>query len=475
MIILGTNSIKDTGFNVANSCRFNSGSTDYLSRSLGASETSTRKATWSFWVKRSALGSHTIYFNEVENDNNRGYIQFNSDQLRMVDEAGSGTELKATQVFRDVSAWYHIVIAMDTTQSTSTDRVKWYVNGNQITIDATTTFPPQNTDQKILIGGQTNKNYIGRSYPSGGEFAGYFSEFVFIDGLQLDATSFGEFDSDSPTIWKPIDVSGLTFGTNGFYLDFEDSSALGNDVSGNNNDFTANNLTAIDQSTDTCTLNMATMNPLDNFYSANTFSESNTKIVTPTASSTFNTATFGLSSGKWYWEVNYSAKSNTNAAMIGISEVPTVSASVILGYSSNYKNVGYLGSNGNTYITGNGGSSYGNTYDVGDIIGVYLDLDNNKLYFSKNGTLQNSGTGVSITAPASTGTGVYFPALGDGGTPTTTSLTFLLNFGSPAYAISSSNTDDNGYGNFEYSPNITGDGAAKKFYTINTKNLAEFG
>ena len=172
-LILGTNSIKDTGYDVANSCRFNSGSSDHLTRSLGASETSTRIATWSFWVKRGNLGSYNIYSNEVEDDNNRGYFQFNADQLRMVDEAGTGTELKATQVFRDVSAWYHIVIAMDTTQSTSTNRVKWYVNGNQISIDATTTFPPQNTDQKILIGGQTNKNHIGKIHPSGGEFDGY--------------------------------------------------------------------------------------------------------------------------------------------------------------------------------------------------------------------------------------------------------------------------------------------------------------
>ena len=472
-LILGTNSIKDTGYNVANSCRFNSGSTDYLSRSLGASETSTRKATWSFWVKRGALGSHTIYFNEVENDNNRGYIQFNSDQLRMVDEAGSGTELKATQVFRDIASWYNIVIAMDTTQGTASNRVKFYVNGSQISIDATTTFPPENADQKILIGGQTNKNYIGRSYPSGGEFAGYFAEFVFIDGLQLDPTSFGEFDSDSPTIWKPIDVSGLTFGNQGFYLDFEDSSALGNDVSGNDNDFTVNNLTAIDQSLDTCTNNFAVMNPLDNYYTSSTFSEGNLKVVTPTGTTTWNTGTFGLSSGKWYWEVNYSAKSNTNAAMIGIAEAPTTSASTVLGKDASIVNISYY-TNGRIYNT-NSDSAYGATYDAGDVIGVYLDLDNNKLYFSKNGTLQNSGTGVSITAPASTGTGVYFPAIGDFGTPTTTSITFELNFGSPSYAISSSNTDDNGYGNFEYSPNITGDSVAKKFYTINTKNLAETG
>ena len=465
-LILGTNSIKDTGYNVANSCRFNSGSTDYLSRSLGASETSTRKATWSFWVKRGALGSHTIYFNEVENDNNRGYIQFNSDQLRMVDEAGSGTELKATQVFRDIASWYNIVIAMDTTQGTASNRVKFYVNGSQISIDATTTFPPQNTDQKILIGGQTNKNYIGRGYPSGAPFDGYFAEFVFIDGLQLDATSFGEFDSDSPNIWKPIDVSGLTFGNNGFYLDFEDSSALGNDAAGSNN-FTVNNLAATDQSLDTCTNNFCTMNPLDNFYAGNTFSEGNLKIVGKSDQNAYNTSTFGISNGKWYYEQKITSTSS-NGESIGITDHTATATDDYLGDGA-YE-YGYYSSNGKVYNNG-GNTAYGATFDTGDIMGIYIDLDNNKLYFAKNGTVQNSNTGISITAPASTPNGFYFVSVSDNGN----TGTYELNFGSPTFAISSGNTDDNGYGNFEYSPNITGDSVAKKFYALNTKNLAEFG
>jgi len=486
-LILGTNSIKDTTFNVANSCRFD-GSSAYMHKTP-SSEGDKQKFTFSTWVKRSLLGITTAvdqHLISADAGNTETYIFFlansgsgadaaNTDCLSVYSTDANGDiemSLRTTALYRDPSAWMHVCVAIDTTQGTDTNRVKIYVNGSQISSFSLATYPAQN--ENLAICDDVIHEIARRPAGTTKYFNGYLAETVLIDGQQLAPTSFGEFDSDSPTIWKPIDVSGLTAGTNGFYLDYEDSGNLGNDVFGGT-DLTEVNLAATDQSLDTCTNNFAVMNPLDNFYSANTFSEGNTKIVTPTASSTFNTATFGLSSGKWYWEVNYSAKSNTNAAMIGISEVPTVSASVILGYSSNYKNVGYLASNGNTYITGNGGSSYGNTYDAGNVIGVYLDLDNNKLYFSKNGTLQNSGTGVSITAPASTGTGVYFPALGDGGTPTTTSLTFLLNFGSPAYAISSSNTDDNGYGNFEYSPNITGDGAAKKFYTINTKNLAEFG
>jgi len=462
-LILGTNSIKDTGYDVANSCRFNSGSSDHLTRSLGASETSTRIATWSFWVKRGNLGSYNIYSNEVEDDNNRGYFQFNADQLRMVDEAGTGTELKATQVFRDVSAWYHIVIAMDTTQSTSTNRVKWYVNGNQISIDATTTFPPQNTDQKILIGGQTNKNHIGKIHPSGGEFDGYFAEFVFIDGQQLAPDQFGEFDDDSG-IWKPIDVSGLTFGNNGFYLDFESSGSLGNDVSGNDNDFTANNLTAIDSVSDVPTNNFATLNPLDNYYASSTFSEGNLKIVTNGSAIIYNTSTIGFSSGKWYMEVKVS--SNVRYVVGVVRGVATANDNGNkLGNRSDGWGYDYRG------LVENNGSDLGGSfasYTSGDIIGIYADLDNNELYFSKNGTLQNSGTGLTLTA------GTYFFALGNN--HTSESSTLEANFGSPPFSISSGNTDANGYGNFEYDPSSgTFDSASKDFLSLNTKNLAEYG
>jgi len=469
-LILGTNSIKDTGFNVANSVRLNRGDSANFTRTP-SSASNRRTWTWSGWVKRSGLGNIQTLFDGSDG----GYPEifyFDADDkfLYHHDISGSDYKLISSQVFRDVGAWMHIVVAKDTTQSTETNRLKVYVNGSQITMNESALgYPTQNFEGAININDlHIIGNWKGNSY----YVDGYLCEVAFIDGTQLDATSFGEFDEDSPTIWKPKDVSDLTFGTNGFYLDFEDSSALGNDVSGNNNDYTPNNLAATDQSTDTCTNNFATMNPLDNYYSANTFSEGNLKVVTPTGATTWNTGTFGLSSGKWYWEVKYSAKSNSNAAMIGIAEAPTTSASTVLGRDTSIANVSYY-VNGNVY-NANSNSSYGNTYDVGDIIGVYLDLDNNKLYFSKNGTLQNSGTGVSITAPASTGTGVYFPAVGDFATPTTSSLTFEFNFGSPIYSISSSNTDGE-YGNFEYSTTITGDGASKTFKALNSANLSEFG
>ena len=476
-LILGTNSIKDTGYDVANSLRFDDGSTDYLYRSLG-SQSSLRIGTFSYWVKRSSAGIGIIYFNEVENDNNRGYIQFESDDTwRMVDNDSSGSHivLKTNRVFRDFSSWYHICVRVDTTQSTSTDRVRLYVNGVQETSFSSTTYPSQNDDLKIFQGGQTNKNNLGAGYPASNYYDGYMAEFVYCDGQSLDPTSFGEFDSDSPTIWKPIDVSGLTFGNNGFHLDFEDSSALGNDVSGNNNDFTVNNLTAIDQSTDTCTNNFATLNPLDNAVSQAVFSQGNLKSTMNNSNSqgVGSTGTFWVSSGKWYVEAKLVDNASDTGTAFGVTGKVGASTTLLDRVGRSADAVVYT-DGGEKAIANTFTSSYGSTYTNGDIIGIYIDLDNLKIYFAKNGTLQNSGTGLTLNAIANTENGFYTFSVGmnaGGGSPV-----YEINFGgTQSFSISSGNTDDNGYGNFEYSPNITGDGVAKKFYSMCSKNLAEYG
>ena len=420
-----------------------------------------------------------IYTNEVADDNNRGQILFEDDDTFMIRDtvSGSNTTLYATsQLFRDTSAWLHLVVALDSTQAGG-NRIRVYKNGTRIP-DAqfgTSTEPNQNSNFNVLTGGQTNKNHIGKVHGGSNYFDGYLAEFVYCDGQVLDATSFGEFDEDSG-IWKPKDVSGLTFGNNGFYLDFEDSSALGNDKAGSNN-FTVNNLTAIDQSTDTCTNNFATLNSLLPLHSS-TFSEGNLKWTLSTASQYYwANSTFGVSQGKWYMEAKLTTAADHN--VIGISNDQAQDNTSFLSGSGGEGDgnvayqYGYKNSNGQSYNNASG-SSYGNTYAQGDIIGMYVDLDNNKIYWAKNGTLQNSGTGVSITDPGSIPGGVYFLAVADG--TSSNSSVWEVNFGGTnTYSISSGNTDDNGYGNFEYSPNITGDSVAKKFYALNTKNLAEYG
>ena len=461
-LILGTNSIKDTGFNVANSLRFNDDDSPMLQITPSSSATNSKKMTISFWCKRSNLGINGRIFSADTSDSNsnRDSLFFDSnDKLYLFLDNGSPGNLRTNRLFRDVSAWYHIVIAIDTTQSTNTNRVKFYINGVQETsFDSSgdgIVYPSQNYD--IVGFGQNGREAtIGADTDNGGndnEFDGYLAELVFIDGQQLDPTSFGEFDSDSPNIWKPIDVSGLTFGTNGFYLDFENASSLGADVSGNSNNFTVNNLTSVDQSTDTCTNNFATLNPLD-FTGSITASEGNTVFQGGRYK-----ATFGVSSGKWYWEAKrLNAPDN---AYIGIKADDG-------DWNNSYNNsYTYYTSNGNYYLNGSSQGSYGSSSTTNDILIFALDMDNGKFYVGENGTFYNSGNPASGTNPmASSISGTYLPVVINNSASGTDQYSF--NFGNPSFSISSGNADANGFGNFEYA-------VPSGYFALCTKNLAEHG
>ena len=470
--IYGANTLS-TGYDVANSLRFDDGSSDYLNRTPGSA--GNRKTfTISLWIKRANLvDSRLISCYSANSDTGNFELDFNNDTFRYV---AWDTNFRVTnRLFRDTSAWYHIVTAVDTTDSTADDRIKIYVNGVQETSFSSSSNPSQNFDTGF---NQASTTRIGiASNSTNGPFDGYMAEVVFIDGQALAPTSFGEFDSNSPTIWKPKDVSGLTFGTNGFYLEFkqsgtsQNSSGLGADTSGNDNHFAVNNLTAVDQTTDTCTNNYTTMNPLQNYFGAQTYSEGNLKSVSPSGNAAAPSNTFGVSNGRWYAEAKLTNQSS-DQSLIGISSNLANDTDYHLGKGAT--SYGMYSSNGNYYVNNGSAQSYGTSYTTNDIIGIYIDLTSNKLYMSKNGTVMNSGTGISITDPASTQLKAYFFSgmqWDNSGT-----CTWEWNFGAgTTYAISSSNADDNGYGNFEYSPNITGDGAAKSFYALNTKNLAEFG
>ena len=479
MIILGTNSIKDTGFNVANSLRFNSGSSDNLSRTKGTSD-STTKGTYSFWFKLSKTTGLTL----IENGTaaaDRAIVYIASDStLKIFSKIGNSTklDLNPNRVFRDTSAWYHLVIAIDTTDGTAGDRVKVYVNGVRETSFATATYPDQNDALRFFTSSEIEE--IGIDFENGGLFDGYMCEVVKVDGSQLAPTSFGEFDEDSG-IWKPIDVSGLTFGTNGFYLEFKESgtsqnaSGLGADTSGNTNHFAVNNLTAIDQSTDTCTNNFATLNPLAlrNNPSAYyvTFSDGNLKLVGNDATNNGNAfSTIGFNSGKWYCEVKVLSVEGSLYPIIGVITENSISNGSgnngIIGQVTS-DTVGYA-NDGEKVIAGTE-SSYGDTYTDNDIIGIAIDCDNGAVYFSKNGTFQASGnptSGASKTNAAMTFTAGANYFFGVSAYKSTSDVEF--NFGSPPYAISSGNTDGNGYGNFEYA-------VPSGYYALNTKNLAEYG
>ena len=493
-LILGTNSIKDTGFDVANSLRFNDGSSDNLTKNFSGTQDSRRKFTVSSWIKRSKLSDGDQRIWGSSEGSGEGYNSFGwngSDKLKVLsgNTSNSGTQLnfESNQVFRDVSAWSHLVYAVDTTQGTESNRVKIYHNGTQITSWGTATYPSQNTD---LLTSTTPQMTIGMRDLRGTDanfYSGYISEFVFIDNQQLTPTSFGEFDEDSG-IFKPIDVSGLTFGTNGFYLETkqsgtsQNSSGLGADTSGNDNHFAVNNLTAIDQSTDTCTNNFATMNPLDGSQ-YQTLSEGNLKIVNSSAASSFGLTkgSIGVTKGKWYWEVKYTYGNAGHFGFFKVSNTAITNEEDING------NLFTVAGQGNGVFTGiafridasgnikhvfNGDVADTNVdFSSGDTLGLAFDGDSGKLYAFKNGaelTGQNIGAGTSLMS-AVTMDDIFLPFVsnGDGGSGTKTG-TSEFNFGSPPFAISSGNTDGDGYGNFEYA-------VPSGYYSLNTKNLAEYG
>ena len=474
-LILGTNSVKDTGFDVENSLRQNRADSSFLFKTFDDDGTHHDKGTISVWVKRTEIGAEAMIY--AAGASAREFIRFETNDTLTYRSVGEGYHLNTNRVFKDPSAWYHIVVAFDSSQGTASNRNKIYVNGVQETSFATETYTPnQNMDHKFLSG---ELQRLGRDSEQANPFANcYFCEVVGIDGVAHGPTSFGEFDEDTG-IWKPIKVSGLTFGTNGFHLNFADSSALGTDVSGNSNTFANTNFAATDQSTDTCTNNFATMNPLV-LGAGTVLSEGALQITPGTVATGFHTAsTMGVSTGKWYWEATLT--SSTVTAAFGI--IFDGSTGDVAEHLRNNKMPGEFSGNTNAwgYKPGNSGAvehnagniSYsGATADADDILGFAMDLDNGAFYIHKNGTYMNSGnptSGASKTGAIDISggdAGFVFPVYGDGDTNGSPSAAF--NFGSPHYSESGGETDGDGFGNFNQA-------VPSGYFALCSKNLAEYG
>ncbi len=453
-LIIPANTLASGGFAVDNSVRLNGDA--YVHKAVSAGNQ--RTFTYSFWTKRSTLNNYDTFIGYAGTAGGGGgtprgeliFVGDGDDTLRVGFNPTASSWSNYTvsnRVFRDISAWYHIVLKVNTTSGTETERLKIFVNGVSQSLSG---YPSQNFDTGFNVNGSVY--HIGRSASGTGNFIkGYLAEAVFIDGTALDADSFGEFDEDSG-IWKPIDVSGLTFGTNGFYLDFEDSGSLGADVSGNGNNFTVNNLTAIDQTTDTPTNNFATLNALAKGSSI-TLSNGNLTNTSSGSTAVSVVSTIGVSQGKWFIEAvaRDSADDNSN---IGVSTVGDVSG------------ISYLGSNttswcyatdGNIYNNGSAILNTGTTHTFNDVIGMAVDMDNGQVFFYKNGTIINSGS-ACITGLS----GDVFLGSGAGNSIVD------FNFGNAPFSISSGNTDGNSIGNFEYS-------VPSGYYALCTSNLATEG
>ena len=451
-----------TGYDIDNSCKFEDDNDERMSKTI--SSTNQKTHTISLWLKRTELGYRRTWGTGVSG-NDEYFFYFDGNDKFDFYSYSSGYQLRfsSNRVFRDTSAWYHLVFAIDTTQSTEADRVFIYINGVQETSFSTATYPSQNADLQI-----TSSFYVGTQRNESPDFSGYISEFVYLDGTQAVVTDFGEFDEDTG-IWKPIDVSGLSFGTNGFYLDFKDASNLGNDASGGT-DFTLNNITSADQATDTPTNNFCTLNVLNNEYL--TITEGATKSVEDTNSAWYGcTTTIGVNNGKWYSEGK--AIAIGTGIFFGVTPFNgTADASIGTGSSVFPGNVadtiGYWDGGGGQVYRDNSVVTTIGAFVANDIIGIALDMDNGYVYFAKNGTWLNSGDPTS----GATGTGGFSllnPTETHGFAYGVRNSTAGINFGGYTInTISSAATDESGYGTFEYAP-PTG------YYAICTKNLAEFG
>ena len=382
-----------TVYTIDNSCIFNFASNSYLSRTPSVA-TDTQTWTISFWFKlctrANATSGGIVLFTagtteiKISDTDDKFYIS-------------DGTTFKTTNgVFRDFTAWNHIVIAADTTSGTAGNRLKLYVNG-EIASLATDTAPDEDFAFDV---NNTEAHQIGRE--DANYMDGYISEFYIIDGTQKEAADFGE--TNTRGVWIPKEYTG-SYGTNGCFLNFESSGDLGNDVSGNNNDFSLNNIDSSDQSSDTPTNNHCIWNQNNNLVDNLTLSEGNKRFVNANSSQDSVKGTFFPITGKWYWEVKWTATSDVSGGLVGISQCD-VQSNHELGSTNKHgtgDSLGYRSLDGKTYRNSTL-ATFGNTWDVGDVISVAMDLDNGFVYFGKNGTFQNSGDPTS----GSSGTGAAY-------------------------------------------------------------------
>jgi hypothetical protein len=433
---------------ISKSLRFNSADSAYLNRTP-ASAGNRRTWTWSGWVKRSALVAGTIFGAGATNGNNFVMYFESDDTLVMLNWTSfvDNFRLKTTQVFRDVSAWYHIVAVLDTTQATSSNRVKLYLNGTQITVLTTATYPTQNFDSTVNTAAVHTLGARSFDAPSLG-FNGYMTEVNFIDGQALTPSSFGMTNPQTGQ-WIPLKYSG-TYGTNGFYLNFKDATStttLGYDYSGNANNWTTNNFSVTagagnDSLTDVPTPwfaynttgdvggvfrgNYCTLNPL-RMGASSSLANGNLDFTSTSSAGSIKqaqiTGTFGIpASGKWYFECTPT----------------TIGASIYIGVISDTHSMDstpFSGTPIRTYRSSTGDksdggtdSAYGNTYTTNDVIGVAVNMDAGEIKFYKNGTVQNSGTAAFTNLAGTT----WVPYCVAGSSNTTNNGNF--NFGQRPFA-----------------------------------------
>ena len=432
--------------------------------------------TFSVWLKQGfgltsgnsvifSAGSASNTYCQIRMKNPNNYIQFEDEQ------GGSVTATPYTDAFfRDPSAWNHLVVRVDSTQSTASDRVRMYMNGTQLTMSGGTQ-PGQNQD--FVINNNTGHalGTLWRGSDSGGHWNGNMAQAIFCDGQSLAPTSFGSTNSDG--VWIPNASPSVTYGTNGFKIDFKgtgasaDTSGFGADSSGNNNHFATVNIGTNPSSKDSPENNFATFNSLDTRAGGITFSIAGLKVVTSGSNRNYVTTTQAFTSGKWYMECKFTAgASNGYVGFCDMSDLNMTGTST-LGDLSNEARVNSSGSYEKNNSTTSG---WAGSFTDNDILGLALDCDNNRFTLSKNGQFADGSGNYDEANPTAyiTYTAGNFMTLAFGEGAGAATATVEINTGNSPYTIASANADANGYGNFEYA-------VPSGYYALCTKNLAQYG
>jgi hypothetical protein len=438
----------------------------YLSRTY-ASAGNRKTFTISTWLKITNLSNaQSIFYGDTAGNTNGTNDDFYYNGNNKIYYGGyNSTYINSTALFKDVAAWYHIVLSVDTTQATSSNRIKFYVNGVEQARTEGAGYPAQNFDTAFIKSGTFQ---ICGNSPASGYGLHNLASFYYIDGQQLTPSSFGQTDSTTG-IWKPLSYSG-TYGTNGFYLKFANSASLGTDSSGNGNNFTVNGTPT--QTLDTPSNVFATMNNLNVNPSATATFANGNNAVTVNAVDVDIPSTIGVNKGKWYWEVKWTADGGFDRFGICPDDASQTVAPTVTGIGWDRLST----SNGMYMLNSAVSGSWGSAFSTGDVINFALDCDNTALYIGQNGTWRNSGVPTSgssrtgaVNYSANSLNGKYlFPAFGKGGAGTST---WQTNFGNGYFAttaISSPYADGAGFGKFQYPP-PTG------YYALCTKNINTYG
>ena len=451
-----------TGYDIDNSVKLEADNTEYFSRTP-SSETNRQTFTFSTWIKRTELGQNARLIDVYSNGQNFTTFGFDTNDRIVVYAIVGGVDYGGhyTQRLRDTSAWYHIVWKSDITNATAANRWQIYVNGVEVTgKDTDYGTPPTNFYTFINT---TFSTKVGYNTDGSNGSSQYMAETHLVDGTALAPTAFGEYDSASG-IWKPIEVD-VTHGTNGFYLDYADAADLGDDESGNGNDYTETNITSADQATDTPTNNFATLNPIHatSYY---TLKEGGTVLEPSQSGWGTGVSSIGVTSGKWYFEERSTATDRTTIyGVVNESDVLDLQGDKHVG--DGVYSVGIYGNTGQVISNGSVIANY-LIFNQNQLVACALDLDNGKVYFAIQNTWQNSANPANGTGGISLPTGgsdTYF--FGVNGYFSDNDV--KTNHG--GYTIQtpdSAASDENGYGTFEFAP-------PSGYYALCTKNLAEYG